>query len=105
MGIFGAKKPRPGGVTVRLKVAGFVDGRMVTADFQLEAPEGASLKEVFKLADKAGKLPARALRKILSMPRPPTVLQNGRSLDVPADLGATVAAGDEIAVMTPLGGG
>ena len=102
MGIFGAKKPE---VTVRLKVAGFMDGRIVTAEFPLAVPEGASLKEVFKLADKSGKLPARAMKIFLSLPRPPTVLHNGRNLDVPAELRATIAAGDEIAVMTPFAGG
>jgi len=102
MGLFGAKKPM---VTVRLKVAGFVGGRMVTADLQLEVPEGATLKETFKRADKSGKLPRATLKQILAMPKPPTVLHNGNSLDVPDELGAVVAAGDEIAVMTPLGGG
>jgi molybdopterin converting factor small subunit len=103
MGIFGAKKKDL--VSVRLKVAGFVDGRMLTADFSLQAPAGSSVKELIALADKSGQLPKRALKKIFSLPRPPTVLLNGEGLDVPADLGRAVNAGDEVAVMTPLGGG
>lgn len=92
-------------ITVHLKVAGFVDRKMLTAEFDLPAPEGTSLKKIFELADKSGQLPAKAMKKIFSLPRPPTVLLNGSGIDVPDELTRELTAGDEVAVMTPIGGG
>jgi len=92
-------------VGVHLKVAGFVDGRMVTAEADIEVPEGTSLKKMFKLADKSGKLPKKLMKKIMSQPRQPTVLLNGETVDLPAGLKTTVSGGDEVAVMMPLAGG
>jgi len=92
-------------INVHIKVAGFVDRKMVTADFEIEAPEGVKLKKLLSLADKSGELPGKVIKKILGMPRPPTVLLNGDSLDLPAGLKLVVADGDEVSVMTPMAGG
>lgn len=92
-------------MTVHLKVAGFVDRKMVTAEFDFEAPEGTTLKKALALAGKSGQLKGGVMRKILAMPRPPTILVNGAGVEMPGDLGRVVEAGDEIAVMTPMAGG
>ena len=92
-------------ITVKFKMAGFIDKKMVTAEFDLEVPEGTSVKDLFKIVDKSKKAGRKPMKKVMAMPRPPTVLINGTNIDVPDDLGQTLNAGDEIAVMTPLGGG
>jgi molybdopterin converting factor small subunit len=97
-----AKKPR---IRVHVKVAGFVDGKLLTAEFDQEAPEGATIKDLLKLVDKSGRVKAGVMKKILALPRPPTVLVNGSGLDLPDELGRALSPGDEVAVMTPLAGG
>lgn len=97
-------KPKPT-ITVHLKVAGFVDRKMITAELDLPLPEGSSVKELFAVADKSGRLPPKVMKKMLGSPRPPTILLNGRGLDVPDELGQKLGAGDDIAVMTPMAGG
>ena len=91
-------------IKIHLKVAGFVDRKMCTAELDLEVPDKTSLKKFFRLADKSGKLPPRVIRKIMGLPRPPTILWNGTNVDL-SELSRLVKAGDEVALMTPLGGG
>ncbi len=97
-----ARKPP---ITVHLKAAGFIDNRMLTAEADIEAPEGVHIKKMFSLADKSGRIPPKMIKKIFSSPRPPTVLVNGTSIEVPKELKTVLNHGDEVAVMTPLGGG
>jgi molybdopterin converting factor small subunit len=97
-----AKKPR---ISLHVKVAGFVDGKVITAEFDQEAPEGVTVKELLKLVDKSGRVKGGVMKKILALPRPPTILLNGSGLDLPDELGRALAPGDEVAVMTPLAGG
>lgn len=92
-------------IKVRVKLAGFVDRKMLTADFELMAPEGVPLKKLLSLADKSGAYPGKAMKKVLGLPRPPTILVNGESIDLPEDLKMTIKDGDEVAVMTPVAGG
>jgi molybdopterin converting factor small subunit len=92
-------------ISVHVKVAGFIEMKMTTAEFDLAVPEGTSIKELFTLVDKSGQLKGKAMKKMLAALRPPTVLHNGRGLDVPEELKTTLAAGDEIAIMTPMSGG
>lgn len=92
-------------INIRLKFAGFVDLKMFTAEMDLCVPAGTSLKRLFALADKSGKLPPKAMKKVLALPRPPTVLLNGSAIDVAEDLSYELREGDEVAVMTPIGGG
>jgi len=92
-------------IKVRVKLAGFVDRKMLTADFELMAPEGVSLKKLLSLADKSGAYPGKTMKKVLGLPRPPTILVNGASIDLPEDLKMTIKDGDEVAVMTPVAGG
>lgn len=92
-------------IKVRLKVAGFVDQKMITSEFDLEVPEGTRLKKFFQLADKSGKLPGKPIKKILGLPRQPTVLLNGEGLDLPEGMDQPVKAGDEVSLITPFGGG
>ena len=96
------KKPK---ITVHVKVAGFVDRKMVTAEFDLSVPEGTTIKKLFALVDKSGKINGSPMRKIMALPRPPTVLVNGGGIDVPAELGLELKERDEVAVMTPVAGG
>ncbi|HUT54484.1 MAG TPA: MoaD/ThiS family protein [bacterium] len=101
--MFGSgKKPK---ISIHVKVAGFIDGKVLTAEFDLEAPAGVTVKELFKLVDKSGRVKGNVMKKILALPRPPTVLVNGSGLDLPDELGLALADGDEVAVMTPLAGG
>jgi molybdopterin converting factor small subunit len=86
-------------------VAGFIDGKVITSEFDLSAPEGVTVKELFKLVDKSGQVKGGAMKKILGLPRQPTVLVNGSGLDLPEELGQTLRDKDEVAVMTPLAGG
>lgn len=90
---------------MRIKVAGFVDNAMVTEEFELSVPEGSTVKKVMSLADKSGKMKRPVIKKIMRMPRPPTVLLNGTGLDIPGGLSSKVNEGDELAVMTPVAGG
>jgi molybdopterin converting factor small subunit len=92
-------------IAVRVKVAGFINNKMVTAEFDIRIPESSTLKKLFKLVDKSGKVPARTMSSIMLQPKTPTVLINGDNIDVPDQLDTIIKAGDEIAVMTPLGGG
>ena len=96
------KKPQ---ISVHVKIAGFVDRKMIATEFDLQAPEGTTIKKLIKLVDKSGKVKGKPLKKIMAMPRPPTVMVNGEGIDVPDELGRTIAEGDEVAVMTPLAGG
>ena len=97
-----AKKPV---IKVHIKVVGFVEKKMVAAEFDLEVPQGTTLKKLFSRADKSGKLESRVIKKIMAMPRPPTVLVNGSNIDVPKGLAMKIEAGDEVAILTPVGGG
>ncbi|MFO8057708.1 MAG: MoaD/ThiS family protein [bacterium] len=92
-------------IQIHFKLAGFLDGQMMTYQFDLEVPQGVSLKKAFKLADKSRHYKGKLIKRILKMPRPPTVLLNGNSLDVPGDLDTELGQGDEVAIMTPVGGG
>lgn len=96
--------PKPS-ITVHLKVAGFVDRKMITAEFDVLAPEGTSLKKLFPLVDKSGKLEGKVMKKIFGLPRPPTILLNGAGVDLPEGLAEIVKAGDEVSVLTPFSGG
>jgi len=98
----GGKKQK---IKVHVKVAGFVDRKMTTAEFDLEAPEGTTIKKLFNLIDKSGQVKGRVMKKIMAMPKPPTVLVNGSGIDLPDELGREVVEGDEVAVMTPMAGG
>jgi molybdopterin converting factor small subunit len=100
--MFGNPKPF---ITVHLKVAGFMDRKMITAELDLPVPEGSTVKQMFSLADKSGKLPRKVMKNMLGALRPPTVLLNGRGLDVPSELSQQLNPGDDIAVMTPMAGG
>ena len=88
-----------------MKIAGFIERKMITTEFDLQIPEGANLKKLFKLVDKSGKVKGKVMKRILSMPRPPTVLVNGEPVDVPEELGRVLRPGDEISIMTPVAGG
>ena len=101
--IFGSRQKPV--IKVHFKLAGFVDRKMITAEFDLEAPQGTTIKKLFALADKSGKIPGQAMKRILALPRPPTVLLNGVGIDALEDLDRILAAGDEVAVMTPMAGG
>jgi molybdopterin converting factor small subunit len=92
-------------IKVHVKLAGFIDRKMVTAEFDLEVPAGTTVKGLFARADKSGQVPGKVMSKLLRMPRPPTVLLNGRSLDLPEELSRELVAGDDVAVMTPMAGG
>jgi len=96
---------KPEGIQVHFRLAGFLDGKMMTHEFELEIPEGTTLKKAFKLADKSKHYKGKLIKKILGLPRQPTVLLNGTSLDVPDDLDAELKQGDEVSIMTPVGGG
>lgn len=97
-----ARKPL---ISVHVKVAGFIDNKMVATEFDLEVPEKTTIKKLFTLVDKSGKIHRKAMKKIMAMHRPPTVLVNGLGIDVPDDFKTTLNPGDEIAIMTPLAGG
>ncbi len=96
---------KPETIQVHFKLAGFLDGKMTTCEFELEVPEGTTLKKAFKLADKSKHYKGKLIKKILGLPRQPTVLRNGQSMDVPDDLETELCEGDEISIMTPVGGG
>lgn len=92
-------------IQIHIKVAGFVDNKMVSAEFDLETPEGTTVKKLMALADKSRKLPPRSMKRIMGLPRPPTLLVNGSNTDVPEGYKTVLKDGDEVAIMTPLGGG
>ena len=101
--MFGArKKPQ---IRVHIKVAGFIDRKMTTAEFDLDVPDGTTIKKLFGLIDKSGQVRGKVMKKIMALPKPPTVLVNGSGIDVPGELGLEVVEGDEVAVMTPMAGG
>ena len=101
--MFGSRnKPQ---IKVHVKVAGFIDQKMTTAEFELGVPEGTSVKKLFSLIDKSGKVKGKVMKKIMAMPKTPTVLINGSGIDVPDELDREVCEGDEVAVMTPMAGG
>lgn len=92
-------------VSIHFKLAGFVDRKMITAEFDLDVPEGSSIKDLFGLVDKSKKTPPKVMKKIMKSIRPPTIMVNGGALDLPEELTRRLAAGDEVAVMTPIAGG
>ncbi len=99
--MFGKKKQ----VKVRVKVAGFIDRRMITEEFDFEAPEKTSVKKLFGLIDKSGPIKGGVMRRMLGLPKPPAILINGDGIDLPGGLGRSIGEGDEISIMTPMGGG
>lgn len=105
MFLFGKKKNAGPPVRVHLKVAGFVGGKMNSAEFDLEAPAGATVKQCLKLADKSPALKGKPVAAMLAMPKAPTVMVNGEGIVVPDDLGRVIEDGDELSIMTPFAGG
>ncbi len=96
------KKPK---ISVHVKVAGFVDGKMMTAEYDQEAAEGTTLKKLFALIDKSGVMKGKVMKAIMRSPRPPTIMINGDPQDVPEAYAMVIKDGDEVAVMTPMAGG
>jgi molybdopterin converting factor small subunit len=93
-------------IRVRVRIAGLIDGHPLNAASTVELRHGATVKDLFKSADKAPAFNARRpFRRLFRQGIIPVILVNGDRLELPGDLSRRLGDGDQVSVILAVAGG
>ncbi len=104
LGLLKKRICQEGLVKVKVTVGVFIEGKNMTREFELDLPEGVTLREVFICLDEKGSFPRNFFKKMMKDPRI-TLIHRGQRKDVPDDLSTKLENGDEVAIISSIAGG
>lgn len=85
---------------------GVIEENLVQRERELDLPQGITLKDFFKKADKAmGSTPIPYFKLALKQRIPPSVMINGTPIFLPDGFSQTLNEGDDVSILLPLAGG
>ena len=90
---------------VRVRLLGWGGEGSLVVEEELELDQEAKVRDLFKKADRALKLPRPLFKPVLKGRLQATVLLNGDRLDLDQESGRPLAEGDEVSVIQSLAGG
>jgi hypothetical protein len=102
--IFG-KKRKSAGISVELKIVGFMSGEYVSIIEQVPVTDGCSLPGLLKKARSAGLVPGALYHSLVSLPAGISVLINGEPVSPQARGTALLHNGDSISFFSASAGG
>ncbi len=89
---------------VHFLLKGYMLGTFLDHEFDLELPDGATLKEALRRAGRARKVDFDRVLKEHEVIRE-SILVSGRRLDWPSCLDHVLKEGDDVYMLSPLAGG
>lgn len=88
---------------LEVRILGLFSERFIRKNMTVDLPPEASLNDLFREADK--KLGDRLFQSFVNKEKEPTILLNGRLLEIPKDLEEKLKDGDVLSVLSPVAGG
>jgi len=92
-------------IRVQVRVEGVFLSVMVKEKFDIDVKEGTTLKGLFKALDRLNRLGKRFFRELPFMITIPTLLINGKKIEIVKNLKLKINDGDKIEILSPSGKG